>query len=279
MQGDEDAGDVVTFYRFIEAASLPTRAGRGADGSIPARALQYCEALTTANAYGWHVYPPMDMSFLWDYDQIFWSYAESETWMPLGAAQFPRQVAAFDHLAPHRCKGYSPPFLTAIGEPGVVQIWTGFFARTAPGWSLQMRAPVNRPPSGSFRTYEGIVEADEWFAPLFVNVQLTATNQMISIEKDLPLIQIQPLPRAVYSDRTMRSVSTRTTMSQLSERDWSDFYETIVVDTDCPSAVGRYAQAVRRRRRNDERTRTACGRQSLPTDGPSPPATARATSI
>ena len=57
--------------------------------------------------------------------------------------------------APDDIKGFSPPFVGALQEPGVVQIWSGLVARTAPGWSLLVRGPANLPRSLGYEVYEG----------------------------------------------------------------------------------------------------------------------------
>ena len=50
-----------------------------------------------------------------------------------------RRMLSLDAQAPDEIKGFSPPFLGALQEPGPIQLWTGYIARTAPGWSLFVR--------------------------------------------------------------------------------------------------------------------------------------------
>jgi hypothetical protein len=57
-------------------------------------------------------------------------------------------------------KGCSPPFLTALPEPGTLQIRTGLMVRTAPDWSQLARAPANLPCPGGHVLYEGVIETD-----------------------------------------------------------------------------------------------------------------------
>jgi len=130
-------GCTVEFFRLIREGRSPKRAERSAAGYLPSRALRYCDALTSATGYGYWVFPPMDFRLLWDGEQVFWSYGEDETWLPLsgtdsGAVQFPSYAAAFDAAAPEDLRGYSPPFLTALPEAGGVQMWTGLLAKTRP---------------------------------------------------------------------------------------------------------------------------------------------------
>jgi hypothetical protein len=146
---------IVCFHRLIDQARLPQRADRSAAGTLPTRAYRYCEAVTTAAGYGWWVFPPADLLLLWDGHDIFWQCTGVADWLPLmPSAQFPDFSARFDAAAPGALAGCSPPFLTALPEPGTLQIWTGLIARTAPDWSLLIRAPANLPSPGGYALYE-----------------------------------------------------------------------------------------------------------------------------
>ena len=240
---------IITFHRLIESARLPQRADRSACGLIPARAARYCDALTQASGFGYYLFAPMDMSLLWDGEAIVWTFAGTDRWLPLEAAQFPGFSKAFDAAAPAELQGCAPPFLTVLPEPGTVQLWTGLFARTAPNWSLLLRPLVNMPASASLVPYEGIVETDNWFGPVFTNLRLTRTHTPIRLRADLPLLQAQPLPRHIYADTTLSRFATSATMSELTEADWNGYRDTIVrPNADPGRPLGRYAVANRRRR-------------------------------
>ena len=147
---------IVQFYRLIDEARFPQRADRSAAGTLPVRAYRYCEAVTSAASFGWWVFPPTDLQFLWDGHDIFWQCTGGEDWLPLiSAAQFPDFAARFDATAPANLAGCAPPFLTALPEPGTLQIWTGLMARTALDWSLLIRAPANLPSPGGYSMYRG----------------------------------------------------------------------------------------------------------------------------
>ena len=247
---DDTAAPLVRFYRVIDQAPLPHRADRAAGGTLPTRAARYCDAVTAAAGFGWWVYPPMGFSLLWDGEDIHWTYPGQEHWLPLEAAQFPHLRSRFDAVVPEAVRGGSPPFLTALAEPGVVQVWTGLFARTAPGWSLLVRAPANLPGSGGYATYEGIVETDRWFGPLFTNIRLTRTDTPVRIRSDVPLLQVQPLPRAAYAEATQAAMEVVPTMEDFAPQDWADYHTSIVGPAQRGDRVmGQYAIAARRRRR------------------------------
>ena len=124
-----------------------------------------------------------------------WTWEGAGTWLPLKSAQFPNFRDMFDAVAPEEIREYSPPFLGALQEPGLIQFWTGIVARTAPGWSLMVRAPANMPRSGHYEMFEGIIETDRWFGPLITNMRLTKTDVPIDFRADFPLLQVQPIPR------------------------------------------------------------------------------------
>jgi hypothetical protein len=245
------AEPVVTFYRAIPESFAPMRADRGALGVIPTAAFQYCEALTSASAFGWYVFPPMTFFLQWDGTDVIWTHEDADTWYPLTAEHFPNFAEYFDQTAPDDIKGFAPPFLSRSFFPGIVQIWSGLFVKSAPGWSLLVRPPVNLPRSQTFECYEGIVETDRWFGPLFVNLRLTAIDRPIEINHKKPLFQVQPLIRQTYADSSFRVVDDLTSLSQA---EWNGYRETVVrPNRGHYRPIGEYAASVRRRgRRNHD---------------------------
>jgi hypothetical protein len=239
---------VVTFYRLIEEVRPPTRADRSALGTLPTRAYRHCDAVTSASGFGWHLYPPLDFSLLWDGSQIWWSCPGLEGWLPLGAAQFPHFAARFDTAAPEAVKRHSPPFLTALQEPGLVQIWSGLLARTAPGWSLLLRPLANLPRHPGYEPFEGIVETDRWFGPLFTNLRLTRTGVPVEFSAQEPFLQVQPVPQAAYSDAVLNGAALVPELAAMRPQNWED-YRAAVVAT---GHQGRYAAEARKRRRKTE---------------------------
>ena len=243
---------IVEFCRLIPQARLPKRAERSAAGYLPSRAMRYCDALTSATGYGYWVFPPMDFRLLWDGEQVFWSYGDDESWLPLsgtdsGAVQFPNYSAVFDASAPEALRGYSPPFLTALPELGGVQIWTGLLAKSSPGWSLSVRAPVNLPPAPGISTWEGIVETDIWLGPLFTNIRLTRTGVPIHLRAHTPFLQVQPVPQLAYREETLASFAC-TDAAELSGSDWDRLGEVLLPHPDHEARQGSYAVKVRKRR-------------------------------
>ncbi len=246
MNAFAPSGPILRFYRLYPDTRAPERADRAAGGSMPVRAFRYCEAMTTASGFGWYVFAPMDFSLMWDGADIWWHCALLDDWALLSSAQLPDMSSLFDACAPSTLTGCSPPFLTALSEPGTVQIWSGMAVRTAPGWSLHVRAPSNLPMPGGFVAYEGIVETDRWFGPLFTNIRLTRTGTPVTFRADMPLMQVQALPRAILGETLQNNVPRPGDIETLGPAEWRDLAAAL-----SPAEFpGRYATAVRKRARS-----------------------------
>src|SRR5882757_2951491 len=223
---------LVKFYRFLPGARAPQRADRSAAGSMPTRAFRYCEVMRK---------PP----FL--ANDVIWSYEGEEGWFSLSAAQFPNFAQRFDEIAPPDIRGFSPPFLGAFKDPAGLMLWSGFVARTAPGWGLLIRPPANLTHSQGYESYEGIIETDRWFGPLFVNLKLTRPNVPIEFDANYPFLQVQPVQRSVYGDRLDR-FEVVDGLEDLDAADWDDFRKTVSQPSSDPHRPrGDYAVKTRKR--------------------------------
>jgi hypothetical protein len=242
---------IAQFFRLIEQARPPQRADRSAMGTLPTRAFRYCEAATSASGYGWWISPPMDMQIMWDGADIYWHYDGAEDWLKLmPSAQFPGFADQFDANAPAELQGYAPPFLTALPEAGSLQLWTGLIARTAPDWHLLLRAPANLPLPGGFAQYEGIVESDRWFGPLFTNLRFTRSHTPIRLRADFPLLQAQPVRPLDYANETLSAMSIASSMAEFAAEAWEAYRDTVVEPNRRPDRpFGAYAIATRKQRK------------------------------
>lgn len=239
---------VVRFFSLFPGARPPQRAARDANGTMPIRAYRHCEAMTSAAAFGWHIFPPMDFEMVWDGGtDVNWTYDGAEGWYPLRTAQFPHFADQFDARAPEDVQGYSPPFLATFPEPGHVQIWTGLVARTAPGWNLLLRPPANVPRDLGYEHYEGIVETDRWFGPLFMNVRLCRTGQPVRFQAGYPILQAQPVQRATVTDAVLESMEVAEGLEAFGPGEWDAFRATVVRPNKDPNRRrGAYAAESRR---------------------------------
>lgn len=244
----------ITFYRLIPSARPPQRADRSAAGSLPTRAFRYCEPVCTASAFGHYVFPPISFSLMWDGSEMVWTWEGAEEWLPLTAAQFPNFAGYFDEHVPPELKGFSPPFLGKLQEPGTVQIWTGLMVRTAPGWSLMVRPCANLPHSQTVEFYEGVIETDRWFGPLFSNFRVTRTGVPIEFRSDFPMLQVQALPREALEERGQNDTELVPGFEQWRPEDWDNYYDTVVRPNVAEKRPrGEYAAAARRRSKGGDK--------------------------
>lgn len=248
----EEKPKLITFHCLIPTARMPQRADRSAAGSLPTRAFRYCEPATSASGFGYYLFPPIGFSVRWDGYDIMWTFAGAGDWFPLTSAQFPDFSNQFDAAAPDEIKTFSPPFLGSLQEPGLIQLWTGLVVRTAPGYSLLVRAPANLPRHGGYEAFEGIVETDRWFGPLITNLRLTKTDVAIEFKPDYPLLQVQPIPRHIYEESHLNNYELVPELRQLTPEDWDDYYDTVVrPNSQIIRPRGQYAAAARKRRSGD----------------------------
>jgi len=254
-ESPNDMGPLVAFYQMAPGGRAPERADRAAAGTMPTRAYRFCEAMRSASAFGWYLFPPISFSLMWDGGtDIIWTFAGEDDWFPLKTAQLPGFATEFDRLAPEAIRGFSPPFLAAFKEPGIVQIWTGLLARTAPGWNLLVRPPANLARSQNYDYFEGIVETDHWFGPLFTNIRLTRTNTPIEFDPEFPFLQVQPVLRA-FCDEKLDEFNVISDLSTLSDVDWEAYRKTVVVPSSDPNRRnGQYALTSRKRRKRTKST-------------------------
>ena len=238
------------------------RADKSAMGSIPAAAHQYCEALRTASGFGWYLFPPTDISLRWDGAEVFLLQHDDEAeagdrrgqWKPLTSHVMPEMAAAWDASCPPELKGGTPPYVSALFVPGVVQIWTGLFASTAPGWQMLVRPLANVTASRSISLYEGVVDTS-WFkpCPVFINIRLLATHEVIHIPRNKPLFQLQPIPAICFQDNGADAgmpdaLPAHDTGSVEAKAFWSGVSNTIrSVSAERPADFGRYGAEVRKR--------------------------------
>jgi hypothetical protein len=252
MNAPEKVQPVLSFYRAIPDCRMPIRADAAVLGTLPTRGFQYCEALRSASAFGWYVFPPIDFSLLWDGSAVIWTYRGAKGWYPLQSAQYPAFSSYFDRVAPKRLRGFSPPFITSTWDPSLIQIWTGLFVQSAPDWSVLVRPPANLQRHEGYHLYEGIVESDRWFGPLFTALRLIKTDVPIHFNTEVPFVQVQPLHRSAYADDVVMSVELVEDAKQFPPQVWTRYEETLVkpnLDPDRPVAA--YATAVRKRRKSE----------------------------
>jgi hypothetical protein len=168
------------------------------------------------------------------------------TWSPVTKVHFPGCPDVLDEKAPEDIRGYAPPFLSTVLNglvPGILQIWTGYMVRTRPDWILLVRPPANLPRSQGYEPYEGIMETDRWFYPLFSNLRITATDRPIFFDSNKPLLQVQPLRR----ETDLRTAALKQGLDDFREADWTDYRTTTPMTTSSSVVVTGAVPLPRRR--------------------------------
>jgi hypothetical protein len=190
----------------------------------------------------------MRFKVICDGHDMLWTYDGVDEWLPLsGAAQYPGFRERFDRFAPMSARGFSPPFLTRSVQAGGLQVWTGCIAKTAPGWNLLVRSVANLSKSLSYVAFEGIIETDHWFGPLFENIRLIKTDTPIEFTDDVPFLQVQPVRKECYSDQFLRNFSVKD-IQELNADNWEQFHQTVVrPNSDPHRRRGQYAVSVRKK--------------------------------
>jgi len=252
--------NIVTFHRVFTAAIPPLRSDKSALGTLPTAAFQYCEPVRTASAYGWYIFPPVDIKLFWDGVDVF--YALDGDWSQLESILLGEDFLEYwDQHAPADLKGHSPPLLTNTFVPGIVQIWSGLMVSTSKNWSVLVGPLSNIPQTRHFACFEGLVETDTFKpCPLFINIKLLVTDCEIIIPKKKPLFQVKPVQRECYSDATLSHVEHVGLIPRIeggaggmTEDDWNGYRSTVrridgSTDGHTPGSYG--AERRRRAKRN-----------------------------
>jgi len=252
-----DDEPLIKFYRVLPALypwrdptyGKPRRAPPAGVGALPFKAVQYCEPSRLATSLGYYVFLPMTISICWLGGREFqWSWKEDK-WYHLTEEAFPHSFSLWDALAPDECKGFCPPFVS-VNQDESLQMWTGWFARTRPGYSSLIMPPLNLAPSPHYHIYSGIIETDRWFGPLFTNVQFKTRDVNVQFDATWPFVQVVPLARSAYAAKHFDNFALENTLSE--DFPWADYHRTLIAPrvTDKPEQ-GHYAKLTRRRAKRE----------------------------
>lgn len=190
---------------------------------------------------------PCKVRFLYDGHEVLYQLPGDTEWSSLKTTNYPDLDEEFDEAAPEESKGFAPPFLTASVQTGSVQVWPGLMARTRPGWSLLVRPVANFGRSAAYEMFEGIIETDSWFGPLFTNIRLARTGIPIELDDEVPFMHVQPVRKETYGDRLLSQFTVESGVGALTAEDWDCYAETVVRPNKDPARRrGAYAARVRR---------------------------------
>lgn len=244
----------VRFIRAYPQALGPMRADKAVLGLLPTLAFRHCEPVRTASSFGWYIFAPVDIALKWNGSDVFWRDGEG-AWHPLTQTYLPGMLEDWNANAPEALHDLCPPLLGRLQLPGLVQVWSGLLCATAPGWSVHIRPVANQRPSFLYSQYEGVVEGDRYQPfPLFMNIQLVATDTVIEIPTGVPFFQVQPLLRQTYGEEAHRMhEDVGLGPEAMREADWRGYRGTIrVEEAGEPPEMGQYTAATRKRGRHEE---------------------------
>ena len=183
-------------WRLHPEGSYICPAERTLRGDASSAALRWCGPFAQANAFGFWVFPPLDIDVVWyggrSFDHRYGSLYTDEDAAVVGRLQRPGDRYRY---VPRR----KVEFGTTLES--VVTMWTGCIFQTPPGWGLLVRSPVNINPSAIFRTQEGILESDWLAVDMWLNLQFVQQNRWAHIRRSAgwpPIAQLLPVPRAAY---------------------------------------------------------------------------------
>lgn len=240
---------LATFLRLAQDAPPPLKADGTAEGTLPLRAVRFCDPVVAASGYGWQFFPPTDFDLVFEGRSFLCSYDAGRSWSPLADSQIPHLEDRHRACAPERVADLLPPFLSALPETGVVQVWTGYFARTRRNWALLVGGLANRFRASAYDCMEGIVETDWWTGPLFTNLVFRQANRPVSFRRSAPLFQVRPVFKPAYSHRMRDSAQVILDVGTITADQWDRYSRAVTRDGSFQTEQGWYAKCARKARR------------------------------
>lgn len=242
----------ISFFKLITDGEEPHAASRSALGTLPFRATQFCESVSLASSTGWYIYLPIDIYLYFDGSTVHWSL-DGDDFMLLTTAQYPDFSDRFNSAAPDSLHDSAPPFISKMIDSGLIQIWTGCFVQTDAEWWTQTHAPVNLPRNSGYELFEGVIETDKWFGPLFTPIRLLKTDTIIHISSSIPFMQIQVVPSAAFARDISQDAILYMGVEKLQSEHWESYEQSVVAHVTAPERkLGSQTKEFRRRTRKTQ---------------------------
>lgn len=242
----------IKIFSVCDTLISPMPADKSAMGAMPTAGFQYCDALTSATGYGYHVFPPQDL--VMRARQGYVEYLTRSGWDLLDSVPLAAEYRqSWSIRAPEEAVNRLPPFVQRFFISDIVQIFTGLFVVCEPGWSVIVRRPVNTSDDSRVMFYEGIVEADVFSPfPIFINMKFLKYDVSYNIEKFRPLLQLQPIKQECYSNSSALMELKNLDREGGQEFEWAGLSQTTKIFGGSTEdlALGTYKKTVRMRRRH-----------------------------
>jgi len=175
-------------------------------------ALTYCQPYGFANAFGWWVYPGLNLEVTCYKEQSGNRYAGR--WgghyeydiEPYSDLDFKTMEKFESTIQSENGNKYSGKAHFALDEPEVycISLWTGLFARMPKDWSLMIKSPTNigliYDDGSPACVQEGILELDWLQYDLWMNFKFHTFGKPLVFRKDQihPIAQLIPIHRSSY---------------------------------------------------------------------------------
>jgi hypothetical protein len=239
------------FFQFLDGAPLFERADKTLNGTIPLRAYTYCEPLTTASSFGWHAGAPMDFGLRWDGTQTYFQVGSTGDWQKLTRFTPMALFEAWERFKPKSVEVFPFSVLTALREPGHVQVWTGLVARLPKNYSLLVRGLQNIPRTANYEVLEGVVESSWWHGPVFTVVKLCQTDIPFFFHAQRPFVTLQPVENRLLQNEFYQGTLVSQSLERVPEDLWRTYAEAVALHR--PNGPpGGYKEACRARRKSED---------------------------
>lgn len=239
-----DSVPIVQFYKIVPDSVDPMRADKSALSTLPLQAYQHCEAIRVASGLGWYIFPPKSALLSFDGREVL--IREDGSCRAIHSEFIGDDFSEiWQNNCPPAYRNQEIAWLEVLSVPGTLQIWSGYFVSTSPGWQLWIKPLTNIASTSAFTSYEGIVRTDVFQpAPLFSNFRIEKTDRDLVIDQFQPLFQVVPIPVSVT--QTPPDPSFIDAFDAAGGFDWDGYGRTTRHDSEATTR-GRYGADIRKR--------------------------------
>ncbi|MEK7482992.1 MAG: DUF6065 family protein [Planctomycetota bacterium] len=191
----EKNGFYLKVYRLHPEGIRLEKAHMNLKGDAHPIAMKYCGPFNHANGAGWWVYPPFDLDVTY-LGEGKWDYQIVKEYEPLEKEVLAELLRPGDPYSTTERSRYA----FGLSEPETLQIWTGCILKTAPGWCIYVRSPVNLGMGRPYSIQEGVIESDWMPYDIWLNVKFHRKGEKVEIRRAMwpPLAVFLPIRRESY---------------------------------------------------------------------------------